>query len=149
MQRLQPNFKTDGIRNFMYTKCNGDNAKLRIFFHTATTTYTTQFYEPYIPSNQTNKQNLNNQHNEINLGFTTNTKFMLLQLKNANSGVFIFKFLYKSTNFVHFIHHQFVHLIDPEKPVCGLMNNFVYFAHPYMNPLPQLVKLVKPCTFRQ
>ena len=31
MQRLQPNFKTDGTRNFMYTKHNGDNAKLRIF----------------------------------------------------------------------------------------------------------------------
>ena len=31
MQRLQPNFKTDGIRNFMYTKLNGDNAKLKIF----------------------------------------------------------------------------------------------------------------------
>ena len=32
MQRLQPNFKTDGIRNFMHTKPNGDNAKLKIFF---------------------------------------------------------------------------------------------------------------------
>ena len=31
IQRLQPNFKTDGIRNFMYTKHNGDNANLRIF----------------------------------------------------------------------------------------------------------------------
>ena len=31
IQRLQPNFKTDGIRYFMYTKHNGDNAKLRIF----------------------------------------------------------------------------------------------------------------------
>ena len=32
MQRLQPNFKTDGIKNFIYTKHNEDNAKLRIFF---------------------------------------------------------------------------------------------------------------------
>ena len=31
MQRLQPNFKTYGIRNFMHTKHNGYNAKLRIF----------------------------------------------------------------------------------------------------------------------
>ena len=31
IQRFQPNFKTDSIRNFMYTKHNGDNAKLRIF----------------------------------------------------------------------------------------------------------------------
>ena len=29
IQRLGPNFMTDGIRNFMYTKHNGDNAKLR------------------------------------------------------------------------------------------------------------------------
>ena len=26
IQRLQPNFKTYAIRNFMYTKHNGDNA---------------------------------------------------------------------------------------------------------------------------
>ena len=31
IQRLQPNFLTDGIRNFMYTKHNRDNAKLTIF----------------------------------------------------------------------------------------------------------------------
>ena len=49
---------------------------------------------------------------------------------NANSGVFIFKLRNKSTNFVHFIHHQFVQFIDPKKPVCGLMNNFVHFIHP-------------------
>ena len=31
IRRLEPNFKTDGIRNFMHTKHNGDNAKLRTF----------------------------------------------------------------------------------------------------------------------
>ena len=31
VQRLQPNFMTDGIRNFMHTKHNGDNVKLRTF----------------------------------------------------------------------------------------------------------------------
>ena len=31
IQRMQPNFKTDGVRNFMFTEQNGDNAKLRIF----------------------------------------------------------------------------------------------------------------------
>ena len=30
IQCLQPNFKTDDIKNFMYTKQNRDNAKLRI-----------------------------------------------------------------------------------------------------------------------
>ena len=32
IQHWQLNFKTDGKRNFMYTKHNGDNAKLRIFY---------------------------------------------------------------------------------------------------------------------
>ena len=31
IQRLQPNFKTDGITNFIYTKHNRDNAKIKIF----------------------------------------------------------------------------------------------------------------------
>ena len=31
VQSSQRNFMTDGIRNFMYTKHNGDNRKLRIF----------------------------------------------------------------------------------------------------------------------
>ena len=31
LQRLQPNSKTYAIRNFMYTKHNGANSKLRIF----------------------------------------------------------------------------------------------------------------------
>ena len=35
--------------------------------------YTTQFYELYIPNNQTNKHIPNNQNNGINVGFTTNT----------------------------------------------------------------------------
>ena len=46
IQRLQPNFKTDGIRNFMYAKHNGDNAKLRIF--------------PFIPQRQRTQPNFAN-----------------------------------------------------------------------------------------
>ena len=100
--RLQPYFKTDGIRNFIYTKHKGDNAKLRIFsFIPQTITYTTQFYELYTPNNQTTKHNPNNQNKDINVGSTTNTKSMLLRLRqlkfcydwgNANSVVFMFKF---------------------------------------------------------
>ena len=41
IQRLQPNFMTDGIRNFMYTKRKEGSAKLRIF---SATPHTTQFY---------------------------------------------------------------------------------------------------------
>ena len=77
MQRLQRNFKTDGVRNFMYTKHNGDNAK-------SITKYTTQFYQSYIPNNQLNKHNPNNQNSDINVAFTTNTKFSLLQLGQCN-----------------------------------------------------------------
>ena len=64
----------------MYAKHNRQPKIKDILFHTATTTYTTQFYESSIPNNQANKHNLNNQNNDINVGFTTNTKFMLLQL---------------------------------------------------------------------
>ena len=46
-------------------------------------TYTTHLYESYIPNNQTYKHNPNNQNNHINVGFTTNTKFMLLQLRQC------------------------------------------------------------------
>ena len=49
--------------------------------HTATTTYTTQFYKSYIVNNKPNKHNPNNQTNDINVGFTTTTKFVLLQLR--------------------------------------------------------------------
>ena len=44
------------------------------------TTYTTQFYESYIVNDKPNKHNPNNQNNDINMDFTTNTKFVLLQL---------------------------------------------------------------------
>ena len=134
IQRLQPNFKTDGIRNFMYTKHNGDNANLRIF--------------SFIPQRQPIQPNFMNR--------TANRTYQTTKLKNittstwvspltqslcsynwnnADSGVFIFKLRNKSTNFEHFIHLQFAQFIDPEKPVRGLMDNFVHFIHPYMNPL--------------
>ena len=71
---------------------------------------------------------------------------------NANSGIFIFKFQPISknsylTNFVHFIHHQIVHFVDPEKPVQGLMINLVHFNHPYRNPLPPIgnQRCIQPC----
>ena len=49
------------------------------------------------------------------------------------------------TNFVHVIHHQFVHFVDRQKPERGLMNNFIRFIHPYTNslPIPQLKQLSK------
>ena len=86
MQCLQPNFKTGGIRNFMFTKHNGDNAKLRIF--------SLKLQRQHIQLNFVNHANQSmshkiglykyNQNKDINVGFTANTKFMLLQLRQRN-----------------------------------------------------------------
>ena len=77
----------DGIRNFMYSKHNGDNAKLRIFsFIPQQQRIQPNFMNDsirlsYIPSSQTHTHNPNNQNNGINVGFNSNTKFMLLHLR--------------------------------------------------------------------
>ena len=126
----------------MYTKHSGDNPKLRIF--------------SFIPQRWRMQHNfMNHTYQTKNQTNTTQTTKITTSMwvspltqslysynwDNTNSGVFILIFqpISKnsySTNFVHFIHHQFVHFINPEKPVCGLMNSFVHFFHPYMNLLP-------------
>ena len=121
----------------MYTKHNGDNAKLRIF--------------SFIPQRQRIQPNFMNhtyqttKHtNTTQTTKTTTSTFVspLTQslcsynLGNENSRVFIFTLCNKSANLVHFMHHLFVQFIDPEKLVPGLMNNFVHSIHPYINPLP-------------
>ena len=75
IQCLQLNFNTYGIRNFMYTKHNGDKKKLRIFSFILQQ----QSIQPNFMNQtyQTNKHNPNNRNNGINVGFTTNTKFVL------------------------------------------------------------------------
>ena len=98
IQRLQLNSKTYAIRNFMYTKHNIDN------LHTATTTYTTQFYQSYIGNNKPNKHNPNNQNNDTDVGFTTNTKFVLFQLRQRKFWSIHIQIL---TNFKIFIFKQF------------------------------------------
>ena len=72
--------------------------------HTAKTTYTTQFYQSYIANNKPNKHNPNNQNNDINVGFTTNTKFVLLQLRQR---IFWNIHIQILTNFKKFIFKQF------------------------------------------
>ena len=76
-----------------------------------------------------------------NMGFTTNTKFVLLKLRQRN---FWSIHIQISTNLKKFVFNQFytfhpppicVHFIDAEKHMRGLMSNFVHFIHPYMNPL--------------
>ena len=144
IQRLQPNSKTNAIINFMYTKHNWDDPKSRTF--------------SFIPQRRRLEPNFmndtyqtTNQANTTPITKTTTSTWVspLTQSlrsynwDNANSGVFILTFqpisknLY-STNFVHFIHHQFLHFIDPEKSVHSLMNIFVHFIHHYINPLPKI-----------
>ena len=122
IQRLLPDFMTHAIRNnFMYTKYNGDNPKLRIF--------------SFIPQRRRIQPNFMNHTyqttNQTNTTQTTKTttstwvspltqSLCSYNWDNANSGVFILTFqpISKnpySTNFVHFIHHKFLHFIDPEK----------------------------------
>ena len=130
------------LKKFMYTKHNGDNAKLRIF--------------SFIPQRQRIQPNFMNhtyqttKHTNTTRTTKTTTSTLVSPLTqslcsynrgNANLGVFIFKLHNKLSNFVHFIHHQFKQFINPEKPVRSLMNNFVHFIHPYMNPLPKRLLL--------
>ena len=137
----------------MYTNLNGNNPKLKTF--------------SFIPQRRRIQPNFMNHTyqttNQTNTTQTTKTttstwvspltqSLCSYNWDNANSGVFILTFqpisknLY-SANFVHFIHHQFVHFIDPEKSVRGLMNNFVHFIHPCMNPLPTTCYKQKPEIF--
>ena len=127
----------------MHTKYNGDSPKLRIF--------------SFLPEQRRIQPNFmnhtyqtTNQRNTTQTTKTTTSTWVSppkqslcsYNWDSANSGVFIFKFQPNSkksysTNFVHFILQQFVHFINPEKPVRHLMNNFVHFIHPYMNPSPK------------
>ena len=120
IQRLQPNSKAYAIRNVMYAKNNGYNLKLRIF--------------SFIPQRRRVQPNfINDTYQTTNQTSTTQTtrtttstwvspltqNLCSYNWDSANFGVFMFKFqpISKnsySTNFVHFMHHQFVHFINPE-----------------------------------
>ena len=78
-------------------------------FHMAITTYTTQFYESCIPNNKPNKHN---QNNDINVGFTTNTKFVLLQLRQQ-----ILEYSYSNFNQFQKINIQQFRTFHPS-PIC-------------------------------
>ena len=124
----------------MYTNHNGDNPKSRIF-SVIPQRRRIRMYESYIPNNKPNKDYPNNRNNDINVGFTTNTKFVLLQLRQRK---FWSIHIQISTNLKKFKFNQFCTFhASPisafhrsRKSVRGLMNNFVHFIHPYMNLLP-------------
>ena len=77
VQRLQTEFYDLWHKNFIYTKHNGDCSKLRIFLLIPQR----QRKQPKHANNQTYKHNPNNQNNDIDMGFTTNKKPALLQLR--------------------------------------------------------------------
>ena len=101
IQRLQRNSKTYAIRNYDNPKRRQPKIK---DIHTATTTYTTQFYQSYIANNKPNKHNPNNQNNDTNVGFTTNTKLVPSQLRQRKFWSIHIQIL---TNFKTFIFKQF------------------------------------------
>ena len=118
-----------------------DNTKLQIFslISQRQRIQSNFMNHTYQTSKQTNKQTNTTQTTKT----TTSTWVLPLTQSlcsyysdNANSGVFTFRFCNKSINFVHFIYHQFVPFINAKILVRSLMNNFVHFIHPYMNPLP-------------
>ena len=101
IQRLQPNFVTDGIRNFMYTKHNRDNAKLRIF--------------SFIPQRQRIQPNFMNDsirtfihtkqlNTHTHAHTTRTTKFCSIHIQTT-----------QEIDFVHFIHHKFCKFNRPPK----------------------------------
>ena len=78
---------TDGIRNFMYSKHNGGNAKLRIFsfilqLQRIQPNFMNDSIRTFVHTKQLNTlaQPERPKHH-INLDFTSNAKFMLLQLR--------------------------------------------------------------------
>ena len=147
IQRLQPNFDLCHKKFHVYQAQQRQSKIKDIPFHTATTTYTTQYYESYTPNNKQNKQTKQTQTiktTRLTWVSPLTQSLCFYNWDNANSGVFIFKFqpISKnsySTNFIYLIHHQFAHFINLEKHVHGLMNSFVHFIHPYMNPLPKFI----------
>ena len=121
----------------MHTKHNGDNAKLRIFSFITQR----QLIQPKFMNHTYQKTKHTNTARTTKKNASTWVSPLTQSLcsynrDNTNYGVIIFKLRIKSTNFVHFIHHQFEHFIDPEKPIRGLMNNLVHFIHSFINPLP-------------
>ena len=96
IQRLQPNFKTDGIRKFIYTKHNGDNAKLRIFSFIPQR----QSIKPnFMNSNQTTKQTNTTRKTKTTTSMWVSPLTQSLysyNWDNANSGVLTINFAISS-----------------------------------------------------
>ena len=103
-QRLQPDFMTDGIRNFMYTKHNGDNAKLIIFsfipqLQRIQPNFMNDSIKTFHTYQTTKHKNTHNPNNQI------------LQYSYSNSARnWPISYISSITNFVHFIDPQNLYL---------------------------------------
>ena len=122
-----------------------------ILFHTTTTTYTTQFHESYIPNNKPNKHNPNNQNNDINVGFTTNTKFVLLQLRQRKFWSIHIQIL---TNFKKFIFKQFrtfhpspICTFHQSRKTCTWLDEQFRTFHPSLHESVTIFRQIHKVTF--
>ena len=105
---------TDGIRNFMYSKHNGDNAKLKIFSfirqqQRIQPNFMNDSIRTFVHTNQ-----LKNTCTTRTTKTTTSTWISLVtqilysyNWDNANSPVSLFKLCQKLADFIHFINHKF------------------------------------------
>ena len=121
MQRLKLDFMTDGIRTHVHQAQRRQRKINNILFHTATITYTTQFYEWYHENLHT-YQTIKHTNTTRRTKTTKSTWVTLLTQRlcsynwdSSNSGVFIFKLCNKSVYFVHFIYHQFLYILWSSK----------------------------------
>ena len=118
----------------MYTKHDGDNAKLRIFsFIPQRRRIQPNFIK--LKYKNFNTYQTTRHKNTTRTTKTTTSMWVLLLTQslcpckwdNGNSGVFIFKLCNKPINFVHFIHHQFFALHLSPKTCSWLAEQFCTF----------------------
>ena len=62
------------------------------------------------------------------------------QPEQLNCAVFMLKLGNKLAYFLDFIHYKLCAFHQSQKCVLSLLSNFLYFMHPYMNPLLYLLR---------
>lgn len=100
----------------------------------------------------TKQHDRNNQNNDINVGFTSNTKFIILQLRQGNKTWFSnaysnFGLNRKTKQLDHMaIWYNTIictclatcaHFINHQISVRGLLSDFIHIIHPYTSPSPK------------
>ena len=126
----------DDIRDFMYTKHNGDYKKIRIFSfipqrQCKQPNFMKDSIRIFIHAKQPNRNTTRTTKKRHQRGFHYKQK-CCYNWDNANSGVFIFKFCNRSANFVHFIYHQFRTLYRSPK-FCNWLAEQIRTFHPSLH----------------